>query len=131
MSINKAIIQGRLTRDPELRYTNSGTPVSSFTVAWSEKRGDTERKLFLPCVAWKKTAEHVQAWFVKGQELIVEGTLGSRQWEDKNGNKRETIELTVGSVHFCGRKETSKLDTLKDSPAVQFVEEEDDGELPF
>lgn len=102
--VNSTIIQGRMVRDAELRRTQSGTAVASFTVAWSEKYGDNERKLFLPCVAWKGTAEMASKWFGKGQEVIVEGKLTSRKWEDKNGNNRETIEMVVERMHFCGPK---------------------------
>lgn len=102
--VNSTIIQGRMVRDAELRRTQSGTAVASFTVAWSEKYGDSERKLFLPCVAWKGTAEMASKWFGKGQEVVVEGKLTSRKWEDKNGNNRETIEMVVERMHFCGPK---------------------------
>lgn len=105
--LNKANIQGRLTRDVELRATKNGTSVASFTVAWSEKYKDTEQKLFMPCIAWGKEAEFVSKYFCKGKECVVEGKLTSRQWEDKNGNKRETIELIVDQVHFCGNNAQS------------------------
>lgn len=136
MSLNRTTLQGRLTRDVELRRTNSGTPVASFTVAWSEKYGEAERKLFLSCVAWKSTAEMLSRYFAKGQEIIVEGNLTSRQWEDRNGNKRETVELTVDRVHFCGPKreggDTSNTYNESDyTPPAEPVEVEDDGELPF
>ena len=126
--INKTIIQGRLTKDPELRKTNSGTSVASFTVAWSDKYGDNERKLFMPCVAWKATAEMLQKYFVKGQEIVVEGSLGSRTWQDKNGNNRETIELTVDRLHFCGAK---KKDWTADADAADDMFDDADGDLPF
>jgi len=105
--LNNTAIQGRLTRDPELRATNTGKAVVGFTVAWSEKYGDTEQKLFLPCVAWGNQAEFVSKYFVKGQECIVEGKLTSRKWQDKNGNDRETIELIANHVHFCGPKQNN------------------------
>lgn len=126
--LNKMIIQGRMVRDVELRRTTSGTAVASFTVAWSEKYKDTERKLFLPCVAWGNNAEFAAKWFDKGVELVAEGSLGSRSWTDKSGNKRETIELTVDRLHFCG----SKREGGDTTPAsADFVEVGDDGDLPF
>ncbi len=129
MSINKTIVQGRMVRNPDMRHTQSGKAVCSFTVAWSEKFGETENKLFLPCVVWDKHAEFVGKHFGKGQEIIVEGRLGSRQWTDKDGNKREIVELTVDRAHFCG----PKADGVK--PAAepqQFTEiDEDDDRLPF
>ena len=103
--LNHATIQGRLTRDPELRQTQSGTPVAGFTVAWSEKYKENEQKLFMPCVAWGKQGEFVANYFVKGQETTVEGKLVTRKWEDKNGNNRETVELIVDRIHFCGPKQ--------------------------
>ena len=103
--LNKVAIQGRLTRDVELRRTQSGTPVASFTVAWSEKYGETEQKLFLPCVAWRNSAEFASRYFSKGQELLVEGKLTSRKWKDRDGNNRESIELIVDQLHFCGPKQ--------------------------
>jgi len=140
MAVNKTIIQGRLTRDPELRRTQSGTPVASFTVAWSEKRKDRERKLFLNCVAWKNSAEFVGSYFSKGSEIIVEGSLTSRQWQDKNGNNRETVELVVDKLHFCGPKRDSQPAAYSD-PAEYSDEAEgvpdygildgDDSDLPF
>lgn len=129
MAINKTIVQGRLTRDVEMRHTQSGKAVGSFTVAWSEKFGDSENKLFLPCVVWDKNAEFVAKHWSKGQEILVEGRLGTRQWTDKDGNKREVVELTVDRAHFCG----PKADSVK--PAAepqQFTEiDEDDDRLPF
>ena len=104
MSINKTIIQGRLTKDVELRSTQSGKPVCGFTVAWSEKVKESEQKVFMPCVAWNAQAEFISKYFSKGQECVVEGKLVSRQWQDKNGNNRETIELIADRVHFCGPK---------------------------
>lgn len=104
--INSVVLHGRLTKDPELRHTQSGKAVATFTLAWSENY-NTERKLFLPCVAWGGTAEFVCSYFSKGSALAVEGKLGSRSWTDKEGKNRETIELTVSQVHFTERKETT------------------------
>lgn len=124
--LNKAIIQGRLTKDPELRTTQSGTSVASFTVAWSEEYNGNEKKLFLNCVAWKATAEMLSKFFSKGKEIVVEGTLGSRSWEDRDGNKREVIELTADRIHFCGPKESKPIAAPSD-----YEEIEDDGDLPW
>ena len=129
MSVNKCVLQGRLTRDVELRYTQSGKAVASFTVAWSETRNDMERKLFLPCTAWGKGAEFVEKHFSKGSEIIVEGTLATRQWEDRDGNKRETIEMNVDKMHFCGAKKESNPNAgyFREAPAADY----DDQDLPF
>ena len=94
--VNRMILQGRLCSDPELRRTNSGTAVCSFRVAWSEKVKDRETKLFLSCVAWKSTAEMICKHFAKGKEIVVEGKLSSREYEDNSGNKR-TVPSSDGS----------------------------------
>lgn len=142
MALNKITLQGRMTKDPELRQTQSGTPVASFTLAWSEKFNDSEQKLFLPCVAWKGNAEFASRYFSKGSEVIAEGKLTSRKWQDRDGNNRETIELIVDRLHFCGpKRETggeygspdmgySEPDTGCSEPEG-FKEIEEDGDLPF
>lgn len=106
--LNKCIIQGRLTKDPEFKQTQGGTPVATFTVAWSDKYGETEKKLFLPCVAWNNNAVFVCNYFSKASEIIVEGSLATRKWTDKEGNNRETTEMTVERMHFAGGKQTSE-----------------------
>ena len=125
--LNYTTVQGRMTRTPELRVTNNGKSVASFTIAWSEKFGDTERKLFLPCVIWGKSAEFVSKFFVKGQEAVVEGKLTARKWQDKEGNNRETTELIANSVHFCGSKQSHDPIDANDFADLP----EDDGDLPF
>ena len=138
--LNQATIQCRLTRDVELRATKNGTSVASFAVAWSEKYKDNEQKLFIPCIAWGTQAEFVSKFFCKGKECIVDGKLTSRQWEDKNGNKRETIELIVNRVHFCGSNgQSGGNQTAGDNqpigdpmaPLGFAALPGDDGDLPF
>ena len=124
--VNKVIIQGRMCATPELRRTNSGTAVTSFTLAWSDKYKDNERKLFLPCIVWAQNAEFCAKWFEKGAEVVVEGVLGSRKWQDKDGNNRETIELTVDRLHFCGGKRDGNTNVSEG-----FTEVDDSGDLPF
>lgn len=109
--LNMTVIQGRLTKDVELRHTQSGTAVASFTVAWSEKYKEQERKLFLPCVAWSGTAEFISKYFSKGDQIIVDGYLTTRDWTDQNGNKRQATELTVNKAHFAGSKSTTESTT--------------------
>lgn len=133
MAVNKTVIQGRLVRTPEIRRTQSGTAVASFTVAWSEKYKEKERKLFLPCVAWRTVAEGAGKYFQKGQELVVEGFLTSRKWQDKDGNNRETVELVVDRMHFCGpKRESGNYEEPEYPPSGELAEiGEDDGPLPF
>lgn len=134
--LNHTAVQGRLVADPELRHTQSGVAVCSFRVAWSDKYKENETKLFLPCVAWRATGEMVSKYFRKGQEILVEGKLSTRKWQDRDGNNRETNELTAERVHFCGPKQSEG----SNAPASEYVPppvgqfeaiEVDDGELPF
>lgn len=137
--LNSSTIQGRLIADPELRSTQTGTPVCSFRVAWSEKYKETETKLFLSCTAWRGTGELVSKHFAKGKEIIVEGKLFTREWTDKEGGKRSTVEMTVEKVHFCGPKEEgSASSTYRGASSAvnvegpgDFAELDDDGTLPF
>lgn len=127
--INKYILQGRLTKKPELRTTQNGTNVCSFTVAWNERRSERERKLFMPCVAWGERAVFISKNIDKGQEIIVDGNLSQRSWEDESGKKHDVIEMTVENINFCGKRDGSKSDDS--NQGTPFVEAEDDGELPF
>lgn len=125
--VNHMTLQGRLCADPEMRTTQSGTSVCSFRVAWSEKYKDRETKLFLECTAWGSTGEMISKYFSKGKEIVVEGKLSTRDWEDKQGNKRQSVELTAERVHFCGPKDGS---APAPSPTA-YQEIDDDGQLPF
>lgn len=128
--VNRTILQGRLCADPEMRRTNNGTAVCSFRVAWSETIKDRETKLFLNCVAWQGTAELICKYWYKGKEILLEGKLSTREYQDKNGNDRSVTEMTVDRVHFCGKNE----DAQGTSPQTggRFVEmDEDDSDLPF
>lgn len=133
--INHLTLQGRLTRDPELRQTAGGVPVCSFTVAWSEKYKDRETRLFMPCTAWRATGEMISRNFSKGREIAVEGRLSTRGWADNEGGKRSVIELTVDRVHFCGPKPAAGSNSPEQSTAtaeISYAElGSDDGELPF
>lgn len=102
--LNKIIIQGRLTRDPELRRTGSGLAVTSFCVACERDFPNTntgERDVdFIECVAWREKGEFVNKWFTKGAMIVVSGRLQMRNWTDKNGNKRVTAEILVDNTYF-------------------------------
>ena len=78
--LNRVVLQGRLTRDPELKTTRNNIEVCSFTVAWSEKYKDHERKLFCNCTAWRQTGAFVSRYFVKGSPILVEGSLETRKY---------------------------------------------------
>ena len=130
--INRTILQGRLCADPAMRRTNNGTAVCSFRVAWSETVKDREKKLFLNCVAWQGTAEMICKYFCKGKELAVEGRLSTREYDDRDGNRRSVTEMTVDRVHFCGKNEDAQGTFPRTDIKSQLVElDEDDSDLPF
>ena len=107
--LNKAILMGRLTRDPELRHTQSNMAVCSFRLAIDrDRKGQSgERQTdFIDCVAWGRQAEFVKQWFTKGMLAIVVGRIQSRNWEDRNGNKRVSIEINVDEVSFGETKKS-------------------------
>lgn len=126
--LNHIVIMGRLTAAPELRYTQQNTPVASFTLAVDRdyQHGGSEKQTdFIPCVAWRGTAEFVSKYFTKGSMAAVSGRLQLRDWTDKDGNKRRTAEVVADSIYFG---ESKKRDA---SPDVPFEEIPDDSELPF
>ena len=133
--LNKIILMGRLTRDPELRKTGNGTAVTSFALAVDRdyKPQDGERETdFIDVVAWRGTAEFVSKYFTKGRMAVVEGRLQVRDWTDKDGNKRRNTEVIADSVYFGDSKKVSESDTPAEA-SVEFQElpEEEKGELPF
>ena len=109
--LNVAIIMGRLTRDPELRRTNSGKPVASFTVAVDRDyapEGQEKETDFIDCVAWQGTAEFVEKYFKKGSMIVVNGRLQLRNWTDKDGNKRRSSEILASNVYFGESKKSQE-----------------------
>ena len=133
---------GRLTRDPELRRTGSGTAVTSFSLAcdrdFKSQSGEKETD-FIEVVAWKNTAEFVSKYFSKGRMAVVEGRLQIRDWTDKAGNKRTTAEVVAGNVYFADSKRSESNDNQKENfnalsgrLSDDFVPiSEEDGEIPF
>lgn len=108
--LNKIIIMGRLTRDPELRRTGSGTAVTSFSLAvdrdFKSQSGEKETD-FIDVVAWRSTAEFVSKYFTKGRMAVVSGRLQIRQWTDKDGNNRRSAEIVADNVYFGDSKRDS------------------------
>ncbi|MGN0567516.1 MAG: single-stranded DNA-binding protein [Acutalibacteraceae bacterium] len=105
--LNTAIIMGRLTADPELRTTNTGIAVTTFTVAVDrryQKAGEEKQTDFINVVAWRQTAEFVSRYFQKGSMIAVRGSIQTRRYEDNNGNKRTAVEIVADEVSFCGSK---------------------------
>lgn len=108
--LNRIIVMGRLTRDPELRYTQSGLPVASFALAVERDFADGNGKRavdFIEIVAWRHTAEFVHKYFAKGRMAVVTGRLQIRDWQDQNGYKRRSAEIVADSVYFGDSKRDS------------------------
>ena len=151
--MNHIVIMGRLTRDPELRHTQSGTPVVSFTLAvdrrYTPKDGGDKQTDFIDVVAWQNLGEFVSKYFVKGQMAAVSGRLQIRDWTDKDGNKRRSAEVVADNVYFTESKKSREAslgnqvssntanNDYADSyaspvAASDFAElDMDEGELPF
>ena len=108
--LNKAILMGRLTRNPELRYTpNGNVPVVTFTLAVDRNYSGNGRERqtdFIDIVAWRRQAEFVSQWFTKGMMAIVVGSIQSRRWQDKNGNNRTSIEVVADEIQFGETKKS-------------------------
>lgn len=147
--LNKIIIMGRLARDPELRRTQSGVSVTSFRIAcdrdFKSQSGEKETD-WIDVVAWRNTAEFVSKYFTKGRMAIVEGRLQTRDWTDKDGNKRTAVEVVADNVYFGDSKRDGQgggYDAPSYAPPAdrgyapaaggnQFAEiDEEDGDLPF
>ncbi len=133
--LNIITIQGRLTKDPVLRYTQSNTPVASFTVAFERdvKNQDGTRKTdFIDCIAWRGAGEFVSKYFAKGDMIAVSGRLELRDWTDRDGNKRRSAEVNTSNIYFCGGKKDNAAGQSEDSAGPHFEDIDDsDGELPF
>jgi single-strand DNA-binding protein len=147
--LNHIVLMGRLTRDPELRRTQSGVAVASFTLAVDrdfQSRDSGEKQTdFIDIVAWRNTAEFVSKYFTKGRMAVVSGRLQIRDWTDREGGKRRSAEVVADNVYFGDSKKDgaapaqggSSYDRPSygnyDAPAISadFSEAEDDGELPF
>lgn len=115
--MNKVILCGRLTAKPELRYTGSNKPYARFTLAVNRPRiKDKEQEVdFINCIAWRNTAEFVNKYFDKGQEILISGRIQNSTYEDKDGNKRTNTDIVVEEVKFVGsKKQETKKETTND-----------------
>ena len=134
--VNKLIYQGRLTADPELKRTQSDVSNMEFTIAWSEKYKESETKCFLRCKAWRNTAEFIDKYFKKGQEIIIEGRMVTEQWEDGEEKKSRTI-CVIDKANFCGGKSDSTppsenpSNTIPGTEGFETIPDGIDEELPF
>ena len=144
--INKAILMGRLPRDPELRHTGSGTPVCSFSIAIDNGYGDNRSTDFINCVAWNKTAEFVEKYFTKGRMIIVIGRIQTRTWEGQDGKKNYATEVVASEVSFGESKRNAEengfsttnsanasaaMPEMPDTAEDDFVTLETNDDLPF
>ena len=140
--LNKIILMGRLTHDPELRRTQSGTAVTSFSIACDRdyKSQDGEKETdFIDIVAWRSTAEFVSKYFTKGRMAVVEGRLQIRGWTDKEGNKRRSAEVIADNVYFGDSRPREDQEPSSTSGGGSLPEGfdpfaelgEESGELPF
>ena len=142
--LNHIVLMGRLTRDPELRHTQSGTPVASFTLAvdrdFKPEGGERETD-FIDCMAWRSTADFVSKYFTKGRMAVVSGRLQVRKWQNKDGENRYSTEVVADNVYFGDSKKESSggasyggynAPALPEAQSGGFTElNDDDGELPF
>lgn len=134
--LNHIVLMGRLTRDPELRRTGSGTAVASFSLAVDrdfQSRDSGERETdFIDIVAWRSTAEFVSKYFGKGQMAVVSGRLQIRSWTDKEGARRRTAEVVAENVYFGEPKRDGQPEKASAPPLQDFAPlEDDDPEMPF
>lgn len=132
--INKVILMGRLTRDPEMRHTNSGTPVTTFSIAINNGYGEKQRTDFVNCIAWNKTAEFVANYFTKGKMIVIaDGRISTRSWETQDGKRAYATEVTAQEVSFGETKSSQQTAT---QPPMQdddddFTPLDEDDDLPF
>ena len=133
-NLNKVILGGRLTADPELKQTPQGVSVTSFSVAIN-RRGKEQQADFINCIAWRQTAEIICKFFKKGSSICIVGNIQVRTWNDNNGNKRYATEVIADEVHFVdSRDEQSAAQgapTFTTAQAPQFEEISPEDDLPF
>ncbi|MGX8701542.1 single-stranded DNA-binding protein [Caproiciproducens sp.] len=137
--LNVGIVQGRICADPELRHTPNDIAVASFTIANDQGNGDKKKTSFIDVVCWRGTAELVCKWFKKGSAIIVQGSIQTRTYTDKDGNKRKAFEVVANNVHFAEKKESNNNTYQRGSADVEpargdtgdFEEMPVDDDLPF
>lgn len=133
-NLNKVILGGRLTADPELKQTPQGVSVTSFSVAIN-RRGKEQQTDFINCVAWRQTAEIICRFFKKGSSICIVGNIQVRTWNDNNGNKRYATEVVADEVHFVDSRDEQSaapgVPTFATAQAPQFEEISPEDDLPF
>ena len=144
MSLNRSVIMGRFTKDPEIKKTPNGVSVTSFTLAVERDYKDQDGAKgvdFIDCVAWRNTAEFICKYFGKGRTAIVEGRIQIRSWSDQDGNKHRNAEILVDNIYFgdSKRNEPKRIDrgnpddmfTSGGGDFLEIEEGDENGELPF
>lgn len=130
--MNKIFIKGRLTKDVELKTTTNGTTVANISVAvnreFKNANGEYETDFF-NCTAFSKTAEFLEKYFSKGQEIIIIGRLQNRSWETESGEKRYATDIMIENVDFCGSKTNNT--TVEFPTEIKVIENNSDSDLPF
>lgn len=152
--LNHIVIMGRLTKDPELRYTQSKIPVANFTVAVDRdyQQGGEKQVDFIECIAWRQGAEFISKYFRRGSMIVVAGSLQSRRWQDRDGNNRITWEIQTEHTYFGDTKRDDQKSSRKPAARNDYsvmegpgdgnpfaghagmfdqLNEDGDGELPF
>jgi single-strand DNA-binding protein len=143
LNLNKVILGGHLTTDPELKETPSGVCVTTFSIAVN-RRGKNNEVDFINCVAWRNTAEFVCKYFKRGSAICIVGAVQTRSWSDNNGNKRYATEIIADEAYFVDSKSESNTDAFSPIPTVNAPQSEnivpadvkwdeasDDTDLPF
>ena len=132
--MNRIILKGRLTREPEIRFTQTNnTKVAAFSLAVNRKFKNAEGEYeadFFNCTAFGNSAEFIEKYFKKGQEALIEGRIQNRSWDDENGQKRYATDIIVEAIEFCGSKKDSN-DNLEDLEVKEITEIEKVDDLPF
>lgn len=135
LNLNKVVIGGRLTADVELKHTQSGTAVCGFTIAVDRKyKKENEEKQtdFISVVAWRHSAEFISKYFRKGSSICITGSIQTRTWNDKNGQKRYASEVVVDEAYFVdGKTSSSSSDITNSSIQADYQELNNDSDLPF
>ena len=132
--INKVILMGRLTRDPEMRHTNSGTPVTTFSIAINSGYGENQRTDFVNCLAWNKTAEFVTKYFTKVKMIVIaDGRISTRSWETQDGKRAYATEVVAKEVSFGETKSSQQTATQQpmQDDDDDFTPLDEDDDLPF
>lgn len=136
--LNKVVLMGRLTKDPEIRYTSENNiPVARFTLAVDRragKQGAEKQTDFINCTAWNKTAEFINNYFVKGKAMVLVGRIQTRSWDNQEGKKQYATDVVADEVYFADSKsgETSKPQAGAGENAGEgFFPVDSDDELPF